>query len=134
MVDLNKAWIIKCVKAIISEFKEIANIIMAICLKVDKAIIFLRSCSQLADNLAYVAVDLEINSNNIVVVGWLKENMRSIRNTPAVTRVDEWTKAEIGVGAAIAIGSQAENGNCALFEHAAIIKSNMVRFIYSIFI
>lgn len=42
--------------------------------------------------------------------------------TPAVTKVEECTKAEIGVGAAIAAGSQAENGNCALLEIAAIIN------------
>lgn len=36
-----------------------------------------------------------------------------------MTNVDEWTRAEIGVGAAMAIGSHAENGNWALFEHAA---------------
>ena len=32
------------------------------------------------------------------------------KNTPAVTRVDEWTKAETGVGAAIAAGSHLEKG------------------------
>lgn len=32
------------------------NIIIAICLKVDKAIIFFISCSQLADILAYTQV------------------------------------------------------------------------------
>lgn len=32
-----------------------------------------------------------------------------------MTRVEEWTKAEIGVGAAIAIGSQGEKGYKALF-------------------
>jgi hypothetical protein len=32
------------------------------------------------------------------------------RKTPAVTRVEEWTKAETGVGAAIAAGNQAEKG------------------------
>lgn len=35
---------------------------------------------------------------------------RMRRNTPAVTRVDEWTNAETGVGAAIAAGSHLENG------------------------
>lgn len=35
-------------------------------------------------------------------------------NTPAVTKVEEWTKAETGVGAAIAAGNQDINGNCAL--------------------
>lgn len=39
-----------------------------------------------------------------------------------MTNVDEWTKAEIGVGADIAIGSQAENGNWALFVQLAIIN------------
>ena len=39
----------------------------------------------------------------------LGEN-RIIRYTPAVTRVDECTRADTGVGAAIAAGSQAENG------------------------
>ena len=45
------------------------------------------------------------------------------RNTPAVTKVEEWTKAEIGVGAAIAAGNQAEKGNWALFDKAAVSKS-----------
>jgi len=31
-------------------------------------------------------------------------------NKPAVTSVEEWTKAEMGVGAAIAFGSHGENG------------------------
>jgi len=33
---------------------------------------------------------------------------RYMRNTPAVTRVDECTRADIGVGAAMAAGSQLE--------------------------
>ena len=33
--------------------------------------------------------------------------------------MDEWTSAEIGVGAAIAAGSQLEKGICALFVMAA---------------
>jgi len=36
-----------------------------------------------------------------------------------VTNVEECTKAETGVGAAIAAGSQAENGICALLVIAA---------------
>lgn len=47
--------------------------------------------------------------------------VRINKNTPAVTRVDECTRAEIGVGAAMAIGSQAENGYWALFDEAASI-------------
>lgn len=33
--------------------------------------------------------------------------------------MDEWTKADTGVGAAIAAGSQEEKGNCALLVIAA---------------
>lgn len=40
-------------------------------------------------------------------------------NTPAVTRVDECTNADTGVGAAIAAGSHLENGICALLVIAA---------------
>jgi len=46
---------------------------------------------------------------------------RISRYTPAVTSVDEWTSAETGVGAAIAAGSHAENGICALLVNAPII-------------
>lgn len=49
---LNKAWIIRWEKARIKDLIEIANIIIAIWLKVDRAIIFFISCSQLADILA----------------------------------------------------------------------------------
>lgn len=52
IVDLNKAWMIRCVKASIVELIEIANIIIAICLNVDNAMIFFKSCSQFADILA----------------------------------------------------------------------------------
>ena len=38
---------------------------------------------------------------------------------PAVTRVDEWTRALTGVGAAIAAGSQAEKGSWALLVKLA---------------
>jgi hypothetical protein len=39
-----------------------------------------------------------------------------------VTRVEEWTRADTGVGAAIAAGNQEENGICALFVQAEIIR------------
>lgn len=41
------------------------------------------------------------------------------RNTPAVTRVEEWTRADTGVGAAIAAGNHLEKGICALLVRAA---------------
>lgn len=50
--DLKNAWTIIWKYANIIDEIEIANIIIAICLNVDKAIIFFRSCSQFADILA----------------------------------------------------------------------------------
>ena len=38
---------------------------------------------------------------------------RITRNTPATTRVEEWIKADAGVGASIASGSQTWEKNCA---------------------
>lgn len=37
-----------------------------------------------------------------------------MRYNPEVTSVEEWTNAEIGVGAAIAKGNHGENGKIAL--------------------
>jgi hypothetical protein len=48
---------------------------------------------------------------------------RIIIKTPAVTRVEEWTSAETGVGAAIAAGSQEENGIWALLVIAASVRN-----------
>lgn len=55
-----------------------------------------------------------------IVIRKLKNRTRI--KTPAVTRVEEWTSAETGVGAAIAAGSQLINGYCALFVVAAMIS------------
>lgn len=52
IIDLNNAWIIKWKKASVVDPKEIANIIIAICLRVERAIIFFMSISQFADILA----------------------------------------------------------------------------------
>ena len=46
---------------------------------------------------------------------------------PAVTKVEECTKAEIGVGAAIAIGSHTENGNWALLVSPPITNKKNSR-------
>ena len=50
---------------------------------------------------------------------------------PAVTRVEECTRGDSGVGAAIAAGSHLENGIWALFVAAAsiILKHCMVRYL-----
>jgi hypothetical protein len=54
----------------------------------------------------------------------LKFLRRIRRKTPAVTRVDECTKDETGVGAAMAAGSQAENGIWALLVLIVVNRSN----------
>ena len=43
---------------------------------------------------------------------------RASRNTPALTMVAECRYADTGVGAAMALGSQKWNGNCALLVSA----------------
>jgi len=40
-----------------------------------------------------------------------------------VTKVEEWTNAEIGVGAAIAAGNQGENGKIALLVIKATVSN-----------
>jgi len=80
------------------------------------------SVSNVAPNPAMSIVRQEEISKMEHIV--LFKNMlwkRISKKTPAVTNVDEWTRADTGVGAAIAAGSQAEKGICALFVMAAII-------------
>jgi hypothetical protein len=55
-----------------------------------------------------------VNSNNI-------EN-RIIKKTPATTRVEEWIKAEAGVGASIASGNQTWKKNWAAFITPEVTK------------
>ena len=51
------------------------------------------------------------------------------RNTPATTRVEEWIKAEAGVGASIASGSHTWAKNWAAFipPEVTIQKENSVK-------
>lgn len=77
----------------------------------DSAITFFKSVSKFATQPAISIVETpkmkaKINQPSFFIRG---EN-RIIKKTPAVTRVEEWTKADTGVGAAIAAGSQAEKG------------------------
>ena len=46
-----------------------------------------------------------------------------------MTRVEEWTKEETGVGAAIAAGSQDENGIIALLVIAPVININKINLV-----
>lgn len=81
-------------------------------LRVDSAIIFFMSHSVVALMPAINIVDTATNSSSVLNKGSVVRNWkkRMVRKIPAVTRVDECTSADTGVGAAIAAGSQLENG------------------------
>ena len=98
------------------------SIIMPSCLKVDKAIIFFMSISIIAVIPAIIIVIIPINNNiYLIFISIIIKFIRINKYTPAVTSVEECTNAETGVGAAIAAGSQAENGIWALLVQAEII-------------
>ena len=81
------------------------------CLKVDKAIIFFISISIIAVIPAITIVNMPIrNKYFLKFISIIIIFIRINKYTPAVTKVEEWTKAETGVGAAIAAGNHAENG------------------------
>ena len=87
------------------------SIIMPSCLKVDKAIIFFMSISIIAVIPAIIIVIIPINNNiYLIFISIIIKFIRINKYPPAVTSVEECTNAETGVGAAIAAGSQAENG------------------------
>ena len=88
--------------------------------------IFFISISNIAVNpaITIVNVPISISPTEIVVVD-TNIFIRINRYTPAVTRVEEWTKAETGVGAAIAAGNHAEKGIWALLVQAEVIKINI---------
>lgn len=97
-------------------------------LSVDRAIIFFISHSAIAADPAMHAVmaalKRRINWREGIFCRVLKKRIRI--NTPAVTRVEEWTSADTGVGAAMAAGSQLMNGNCALLVIAAMINKEAI--------
>src|SRR3990172_9942559 len=64
-------------------------------------------------------------------VVWAWSNMgenRATRNTPAVTIGAAWIRADTGVGASIASGSQTWRGSCADLARALKRKSRVRRF------
>ena len=125
--DLNKACIIKCRNARFSLPSPRTVNISPSWLKVDRAITFFRSVSKLATHPAAIMVITPAISNiGRRSVCLINGKNRITRKTPAVTKVDEWTKAETGVGAAMAAGSQAEKGSWALLvKELIIIKIKM---------
>lgn len=89
-----------------------AAIITPSCLRVERAIIFFISHSVRALMPVINIVVTAIISKVILNIGRVCRNSKNriSKNTPPVTRVDECTRADTGVGAAMAAGSQLENG------------------------
>ena len=56
-------------------------------------------------------VTVDKNISSVLELKVIHSEKRISRYTPAVTRVDECTNADTGVGAAIAAGNHAEKGN-----------------------
>lgn len=100
----------------------IADTITPSCLRVERAIIFFRSNSNIADVPAIIMVSLpRIRQAGLNQARFDNKGLNRIsRKTPAVTRVEECTRADTGVGAAIAAGSHAMKGIWALLVIAAI--------------
>jgi len=87
--------------------------------------IFFISISIIAVIPAITIVIIPIsNKTYLIFISIIIKFIRINKYTPAVTRVEEWTNADTGVGAAIAAGNHAENGICALFVQAEIIMMN----------
>lgn len=54
-----------------------------------------------------------------------KQPNRSVKYTPADTKVAECIKADAGIGASIESGNQKKNKNWADFIKAAVVKKNI---------
>lgn len=96
------------------------------CLSVDSAITFFKSDSKTPQILEHSIVRAPLQKTKYAFIVKIKSNKRNKKNTPAVTKVDECTKEETGVGAAMAKGSHLEKGSCALFVNLAKIKINLI--------
>jgi hypothetical protein len=123
IIALKNACVIRWKNAINAHPDPRHKIIKPSCLKVDNATIFFMSFSLKADILAIVIVNSPTNIMEGISRLLLElYKWRNIKYTPAVTKVDECTREETGVGAAIAAGSQALNGIWALLVKAPAVK------------
>lgn len=121
--DLNKAWVIRWKKANFFKSIESVNIINPICLKVENATISLQSNLHNANTPPTTIVEKDkIHRTDLEGTKLIKLWWRKIKYKPAVTNVDECTKDETGVGAAMALGSQNENGSWALLVNAVRMR------------
>lgn len=121
--DLKKAWNIIWINEILIIPILNLNRINPIWDKVEKAIAFLKSIIDKAN----IPAKKNVSNLNIIINIWtslIKKKYSIFINIkiPAVTKVDEWTKEEIGVGADIAKGSQTPKG----IWHLLVIKPKKI--------
>ena len=107
---LNIAWTDMWKNAKFGIFSPKHVVIRPSCLNVDKAIIFFISFSYIAliPVIKVVRMPHVIRISCIEIELWIIWLKRYIIKIPAVTSVDECTRADTGVGAAIAAGNQLE--------------------------
>ena len=60
-----------------------------------------------------VVAPIKVTNSSAVGESWNMGEQRQTRNTPAVTMVAAWIRAETGVGPSMASGSQVCKPNCA---------------------
>ena len=74
------------------------------------------------------AVEAPITTTKVWAPGAYSNSgdMRTTRNTPAVTMVAAWIRAETGVGPSIASGSQVCRNNCADLPMAPMNSSTQI--------
>jgi len=111
--DLARAWVKTCKRHILTLPTEREINISPSWLSVDRATTFLASVSTRAALLATKRVTSPSISQPLKFkrTAWPKVIISQI---PAVTKVDLWTRALTGVGAAMAAGSHLMKGHCAL--------------------
>lgn len=74
----------------------------------------------------------KINNKKKILLNSMKKKIFKRIQIPAVTRVEECTMAEIGVGADMAAGSQADRGNWALLAMTHTISKEQEKKFQSI--
>lgn len=123
---LNSAWVSKWKKQnkVNPTLKD--DIIKPSCLRVEKATIFFKSQSILAITPANKIVMVDKQNNQTKLYWCIRWENRINKYTPAVTKVEEWTNDDTGVGAAMAAGSQEEKGIWALFVMKVILIKTMI--------
>lgn len=102
------------------------NRISEIWLRVLIAIVFFKLLVERAAREVIIRVILLKTNKTSKAPSLISVLSRMSNTTPAATRVEEWTRALTGVGAAIASGSHEENGYTPLLVEAPAISNDIL--------